>query len=65
MSDWLKQASIEADILRELLHKVKTENQVVYFQTVPEAASLPPEKVLVSTLAFQPQIKRQNLFIDA
>ena len=61
---WLAAVAAEERVGSELLGKVKIENQVVYFQKVDGAISPPVEKVLVSAIAFEPQVKRQNLFVD-
>ena len=61
---WLETLQAEERVATELLHKVKIENQVVYFQKTDVPIAAPTEKVLVSGIAFEPQVARQNLFVE-
>ena len=67
---WLTTSAVisqDESIAVEFLRKVKTENDIVYFQKLPPADILlptPTEKVLVSIIAYEPLIKKQNLFLD-
>ena len=55
----------EEAITFELHRKVKTENDVVYFQKIPDdVPPTPAEKILVSAVKYEPLIKKQNLFLD-
>lgn len=62
---WRNVFSTEEQMLNEILQKVKSENNCVYFQKEPAVApATPEEKILVKLIPYDPVILHQNLFLD-